>query len=55
MKAVVFEALVVPRCLPFAEIPDPPPPGAGSVQVRVQARGKRYVDVLRAGKYQFRP
>ena len=38
------------------EAPDPPPPGAGELQVRIRARGVQYVDVLMlAGKYQFRP
>ena len=38
------------------EVPDPPPPGQGELQVRIQARGVQYVDVLMlAGKYQFRP
>ena len=32
------------------------PPGAGEIQVRIEARGVQYVDVLMlAGKYQFRP
>jgi NADPH2:quinone reductase len=37
-------------------MPDPPSPGPGELQVRIQARGVQYVDVLMlAGKYQFRP
>jgi NADPH2:quinone reductase len=42
--------------LALREVPDPPPPGRGELQVRIQARGVQYVDVLMlAGKYQFRP
>ena len=56
MKAVVCEAFGGPEVLALRETPDPPPPGAGEVQVRIGARGAQYVDVLMlAGKYQFRP
>ena len=56
MKAVVCEAFGGPEVLAVRELPDPPPPGAGEVQVRILARGAQYVDVLMlAGKYQFRP
>jgi NADPH2:quinone reductase len=56
MKAVVCEAFGGPEVLHLRELPDPPPPGLGEVQVRIQARGVQYVDVLMlAGKYQFRP
>jgi NADPH2:quinone reductase len=56
MKAVVCEAFGGSEVLAVRELPDPPPPGAGEVQVRIQARGVQYVDVLMlAGKYQFRP
>jgi NADPH2:quinone reductase len=56
MKAMVCEAFGGPEGLHLRELPDPPPPGAGEVQVRIQARGVQYVDVLMlAGKYQFRP
>jgi NADPH2:quinone reductase len=56
MKAVVCEAFGGPEVLAVREVPDPPPPGAGELQVRIQARGVQYVDVLMlAGKYQFRP
>jgi len=42
--------------LALREMRDPPPPGPGELQVRIQARGVQYVDVLMlAGKYQFRP
>jgi NADPH2:quinone reductase len=56
MKAVVCEAFGGPEVLALREMPDPPPPGLGELQVRIQARGVQYVDVLMlAGKYQFRP
>jgi NADPH:quinone reductase len=56
MKAVVCEAFGGPEVLALRDLPDPPPPAAGEVQVRILARGIQYVDVLMlAGKYQFRP
>ena len=56
MKAMVCEAFGGPEVLALRDLPDPPPPGAGEIQVRIQARGVQYVDVLMlAGKYQFRP
>jgi NADPH2:quinone reductase len=56
MKAVVCEAFGGPEVLAVREVPDPPWPGPGELQVRIQARGVQYVDVLMlAGKYQFRP
>ena len=56
MKAVVCEAFGGPEVLAVREVPNPPPPGPGELQVRIQARGVQYVDVLMlAGKYQFRP
>ncbi len=56
MKAVVCEAFGGPEVLALREVPDPPAPGAGEVQVRIGARGAQYVDVLMlAGTYQFRP
>src|ERR1700693_1195696 len=56
MKAVVCEAFGGTEVLALREVPDPPPPGLGEVQVRIAARGVQYVDVLMlAGKYQFRP
>ena len=56
MKAMVCEAFGGPEVLVMRELPDPPPPGAGEIQVRIAARGVQYVDVLMlAGKYQFRP
>src|SRR4051794_41963164 len=56
MKAVVCEAFGGPEVLALRELPDPAFPGPGEVQVRIQARGVQYVDVLMlAGKYQFRP
>src|ERR1043166_8904392 len=56
MKAIVCEAFGGPEALALRDVPDPPPPAAGEVQVRIEARGVQYVDVLMlAGKYQFRP
>jgi NADPH2:quinone reductase len=56
MKAVVCEAFGGPEVLALRDLPDPPLPGPGEVQVRMSARGVQYVDVLMlAGKYQFRP
>jgi NADPH:quinone reductase len=56
MKAVVCEAFGGPEVLALREVPDPPAPAAGEVQIRIGARGAQYVDVLMlAGKYQFRP
>ena len=56
MRAVVCEAFGGPEVLACAKCPTRPPPGPGEVQVRIQARGVQYVDVLMlAGKYQFRP
>jgi NADPH2:quinone reductase len=56
MKAVVCEAFGGPEVLALREVPDPPPPAAGEIRVRIEARGVQYVDVLMlAGKYQFRP
>jgi NADPH2:quinone reductase len=56
MRAVVCEAFGGPEVLHLRELPDPAPPGAGEVQVKIAARGVQYVDVLMlAGKYQFRP
>ncbi len=56
MKAVVCEVLGGPEVLVVRELADPPPPGAGEVQVRILARGAQYVDVLQvAGTYQTKP
>jgi NADPH2:quinone reductase len=56
MRAVVCKAFGGPEMLALRELPDPASPGPGEVQVRIQARGVQYVDVLMlAGKYQFRP
>src|SRR5215469_4494503 len=56
MRAVVCEAFGGPEVLAVRELPDPPAPGPGEIQVRIAARGVQYVDVLMlAGKYQFRP
>ena len=56
MKAMVCEAFGGPEVLALRDVPDPPPPGAGEIQVRIGARGVQYVDVLMlAGKYQFKP
>src|ERR1700741_5669289 len=56
MKAVICERFGGPEGLALREVPDPPPPGFGELQVRIEARGVQYVDVLMlAGKYQFRP
>ena len=56
MKAMVCEAFGGPEVLALRDLPNPPPPGLGEIQVRIRARGVQYVDVLMvAGKYQFRP
>ena len=56
MKAMVCEAFGGPEVLACRDLPNPAPPGAGEIQVRIRARGVQYVDVLMlAGKYQFRP
>lgn len=56
MKAMVCERFGGPEVLVERELPDPAPPGFGEIQVRIEARGVQYVDVLMlAGKYQFRP
>jgi NADPH2:quinone reductase len=56
MKAVVCEAFGGAEVLALREVPDPPPPSPGELQVRIEARGVQYVDVLMlAGKYQLRP
>src|ERR1700735_4075735 len=56
MKAMVCEAFGGPEVLALRDVPNPPAPGPGEVQVRIEARGVQYVDVLMlAGKYQFRP
>src|SRR5918998_951847 len=56
MKAIVCEAYGGPEVLALRDVPDPPPPGPGEIQVRIGTRGVQYVDVLiLAGKYQFKP
>jgi NADPH2:quinone reductase len=56
MKAMVCERFGGPEVLALRDVPDPAPPGPGEIQVRIGARGVKYVDVLMlAGKYQFRP
>jgi NADPH2:quinone reductase len=56
MKAIFCEAYGGPEVLALRDVADPPPPGAGEIQVRIGARGVQYVDVLMlAGKYQFKP
>ena len=55
MRAVVCEQFGGPELLRLRELPDPPPPGNGEVQVRIAARGVQYPDVLMiAGTYQTR-
>jgi NADPH2:quinone reductase len=56
MKAVVCGAFGGAEVLALREVPDPLPPSSGELQVRIEARGVQYVDVLMlAGKYQLRP
>jgi NADPH2:quinone reductase len=56
MKAMVCERFGDPEVLVERDVPDPPAPGPGEIQVRIAARGVQYVDVLMlAGTYQFRP
>ena len=53
MKAVVCTRFGGPEVLEYRDLPDPPPPGEGEVQVRIGARGVQYPDVLMiAGTYQ---
>jgi NADPH:quinone reductase len=56
MRAVVCQAYGGPETLRIGELPEPPPPSLGEIQVRILARGVQYVDVLQiAGKYQVQP
>jgi NADPH2:quinone reductase len=56
MRAMVCGRFGGPDAVELRDVPDPPPPAAGEIQVRIAARGVQYVDVLMlAGKYQFRP
>jgi NADPH:quinone reductase len=56
MRAIVCERFGGPEVLAERDVADPAPPAAGEIQVRIEARGVQYVDVLMlAGKYQFRP
>jgi NADPH:quinone reductase len=56
VKAMICERFGGPEVLAEREVPDPAPPGVKEIQVRIEARGVQYVDVLMlAGKYQFRP
>ncbi len=56
MKAIVCERFGGPEVLALRTLPDPAPPAADEIQVRIVARGVQYVDVLMlAGTYQFRP
>jgi NADPH2:quinone reductase len=56
MKAMICQRFGGPEVLAEQNVPDPAPPGAGEIQVRIAARGVQYVDVLMlAGQYQFRP
>jgi NADPH2:quinone reductase len=53
MKAVLCERLGDPDVLVVRDVPAPPPPGAGEVKVRIEARGVSFVELLRvAGQYQ---
>ena len=53
---MVCERFGGPEVIAQRDVADPPPPGIGEIQVRIEARGVQYVDVLMlAGKYQFRP
>jgi NADPH2:quinone reductase len=53
---MICERFGGPDVLAEHEVPDPVPPGPDEIQVRIEARGVQYVDVLMlAGKYQFRP
>jgi NADPH:quinone reductase len=56
MRAVLCRAFGGPEMLEIVDVPDPPPPGAGELRLRIEARGVQYVDVLQiAGTYQVRP
>ncbi len=56
MQAIVCESFGGPETLAWRDLPDPPAPAEGELQVAITARGAPYVDVLMiAGTYQFRP
>ncbi len=56
MQAIVCESFGGPETLAWRDLPDPPAPAEGELQVAITARGAQYVDVLMiAGTYQFRP
>ena len=56
MQAIVCESFGGPETLAWRDLPDPPAPAEGELQVAITARGAQYVYVLMiAGTYQFRP
>jgi NADPH2:quinone reductase len=46
---MVRDAFGGPEVLALREVPDPAPPAAGEIQVRIEAPGMQYVDVLLGG------
>ncbi len=53
MRAVLCDRFGGPEVLAVRDVPDPPAPGQGEVQVRIAARGVQYPDVMMiAGTYQ---
>jgi NADPH2:quinone reductase len=53
MKAMMCERFGGPDVIAERDVPDPPPPGVGEIQVRIESRGVQYVDVLILLRHSF--